>query len=221
MQVTYGMCFQMHTFSSLSRTILHSTKIKLQHLLHSLTTFCLRCPHYWSQNRVLHTDDWNRVPRGCQTHNFSYCDINTTKSFSAITEQKQNKPPSTLAACSWAQHVWKPHTALATIEQEGRAYSSPSLSVSCHLPLPGLLRAKLIHRVEPLFKLFFPKEKLWQSKLQSSLIFLCLTSQTFIFYYLYVLVEKHCPTNFYISMYRITKNTGNTTSTQRYAACFT
>lgn len=146
------MCFQMHTFSSLSCTILHSTKIKLQHLLHSLTISCLHCPHYWSQNRVLHMDDWNRVPRGCQTH--SLCDINITKSFSAITEQKQHKPPSTLAACSRAQHVWKPHAAFATREQEARAYNSPSLSVSCHLPLPGLFRAKLIQCIDLLLKCF-------------------------------------------------------------------
>lgn len=155
MHVTHGTCFQMHTFSYLYCTILQSTKIKLQHLLHSLTIFCLRCPRYWSQNRALHKDDWSRAPHGCQTHSFSYCDIETTKSFSAITQQQQNKPPSTLSACSQAQHVWKAHAAFATIEQEARADSSPSLSVSCHLPPPGPW-AELIQKRDPLFK-HFPK----------------------------------------------------------------
>ena len=141
--------------SSLSCTIVHSTKIKLQHLLHSLTIFCLRCPHYWSQNQVLHTDDWNRVPHGCQTHSFSYCNINTTKSFSAIIEQKQNKLPSTVAARPQAQHIRKHQHRICHIEQEAHAYKYKRTCQSAvHLPLPGVLRANLIQSIHPYFKHF-------------------------------------------------------------------
>lgn len=140
--------------SSLSCTILHSTKIKLQHLLHSLTIFCPRCPHYWSQNQVLHTDDWNRVPHGCQTHSFSYFNINTTKSFSAITEQKPNKLPSTVAACSQAQHIRKHHTAFATQNKKHVLTTANILQSAIHLPLPSILRANLIQSIYPYFKHF-------------------------------------------------------------------
>lgn len=49
-------------------TIIHQIETKQVYLLHFLTTFCLRCPHYWSQNPVLHMVGWNIALHGCQAY---------------------------------------------------------------------------------------------------------------------------------------------------------
>lgn len=127
--------------------ILHSRKRKLQHLLHSLTIFCLRCPHYWSQNRVLRTDDWNRVPRGCQTHSYSYCDKNITRASQLL----QNK--------SRISHQAHLHSVFTSSERlrisHNRAGGTCDSSASCSVS-PALLasRATLMQRTHPLFKCF-------------------------------------------------------------------
>lgn len=221
MHVTHGMCFQMHTFSYLYCTILQSTKIKLQHLLHSLTIFCLRCPRYWSQNRALHKDDWSRAPHGCQTHSFSYCDIKTTKSFSAITQQQQNKPPSTLSACSQAQYVWKPHAAFATIEQEAvlTAHHRCQSAVTCH----RLALELSWFKGETYSSNISQREIMTKQTANWSHISL-FSKSNFHFLLLTCFGWKPLSNKLlhkYVQKYKITKITEYTTFTQKYAACIT